>query len=205
MTLDKAIASFFYLALIAISAQNVVFSRALGISRLMRFVGKGIRSTLLFGALLCGAQILSGLFSYFLSKYFLALLPDLWPDALRPLAYVLCMIAAFFILFALSSVVAKGNTLKEVMDVLAVAAFNTAVLGTLLLSHTQKFNLVQTLGFGLGSGIGYLIAILAVIEGQRKLQGRDIPAAFKGLPANLLFIGIIAMAVYAFTGHMVLI
>ena len=42
-----------------------------------------------------------------------------------------------------------------------------------------------------------------VLEGQRKLDSQRVPAAFRGLPVALLYIGILALAIYGFTGHTV--
>ena len=82
-----------------------------------------------------------------------------------------------------------------------MATFNSAVMGMLLITATQSFTLLQTLGFALGSGVGYMMAVVIVTEGQRKLRSRSVPAAFKGLPVTLLYIGILSLAIYGFTGH----
>ena len=65
--------------------------------------------------------------------------------------------------------------------------------------------MAQSLGFGLGSGLGFILAVLMVTEAQRKLRGRSVPEAFRGLPITLIYIGILALAIYGFTGHTVII
>ena len=47
----------------------------------------------------------------------------------------------------------------------------------------------------------FVLAVLVVNEGQRKIQSRSLPAAFRGLPITLIYIGILALAIYGFTGH----
>ena len=84
---------------------------------------------------------------------------------------------------------------------LPAATFNTCVLGTLLICSAQSFTLAQSIGFALGSGAGYFISVLLVTEGMRKMNRRAVPAAFRGLPILLIYIGILALAVYGFTGH----
>lgn len=91
---------------------------------------------------------------------------------------------------------------REIVAVLPMATFNTCILGTLFISTIQSFSLVQTMGFALGSGVGYVLAVQVVTEGQRKLQSDAVPATFRGLPITLLYIGILALAIYGFTGHM---
>ena len=72
----------------------------------------------------------------------------------------------------------------------------------MLISTMQSFTFLLTMGFALGSALGYVLAVLVVTEGQRKLQNRSVPAPFKGLPVTLLYIGVLALAIYGFTGHM---
>ena len=105
-----------------------------------------------------------------------------------------------------SSVPRPGNWCSSAFSairaaVLPMATFNSAVLGVMLLTATQGFSWVQTMGFALGSGVGYMMAVVIVTEGQRKLRSRSVPAAFKGLPVTLLYIGILSLAIYGFTGH----
>ena len=39
------------------------------------------------------------------------------------------------------------------------------------------------------------------MEGHRKIDRRSVPASFRGMPVMLIYIGILALAVYGFTGH----
>ena len=85
-----------------------------------------------------------------------------------------------------------------------LAALNSGVLGTVLVERTQTFTLGQSLGFGLGSGIGYVLAVLLVTEARHRLRSKAIPKAFRGLPITLVYIGVLALAIYGFTGHSVI-
>ena len=51
-------AEFFNYALLAVFAQNAVFTRALGVSRLVQLVGDDRTSSVLFGLQLCITQVL---------------------------------------------------------------------------------------------------------------------------------------------------
>ena len=51
-------AVFFSYALLAIFAQNAVFTRALGVSRMVQLVGDDRTSSALFGMMLCITQVL---------------------------------------------------------------------------------------------------------------------------------------------------
>ena len=187
----KTLQTFCLYAVIALAAQNAVFTRAFGVSRLLRLVESGelvlTKFTLLLGAVLLVASPLG----------FLA--------ALRPLVFVLCTaISYILVLLALGLLNYKVplRGLKQYLAALPGAAFNCCVIGTLLLTATGGYTLVQNLGFALGSAIGYGIALLIVSEGQRRIQNRNVPSTFRGLPVTLLYIGVIALAIYGFTGHM---
>ena len=80
------------------------------------------------------------------------------------------------------------------------ATFNCCVLGTLLVAASQNYNLLQSIGFGFGSGVGYLVAVLVVDEGRRRLRSKDIPHIFRGLPSVLIYIGILSLAIYGLVG-----
>ena len=78
----------------------------------------------------------------------------------------------------------------------------TCVLGTLLIAGGQHYTMAQSLGFGFGSAVGYLLAVLLVTEAQRRLHSRAIPAMFQGMPITMIYTGILALAIYSVTGHM---
>lgn len=196
----KPLGTFFLYAIIAVFAQNAVFSRALGVSRLVKLVDDTTVDSLTFGALLCFIQIISAPLGYFAN---MLISPLSFKAYIRPLVLVLCSAVAFFIVLGFLVFIFKLESAKNVVAVLPMATFNCCILGTLFITTTQNFTLLQTMGFALGSGIGYILAVMIVTEGQRKLRSRNIPSTFKGLPITLLYIGILSLAIYGFTGHMI--
>jgi Na+-transporting NADH:ubiquinone oxidoreductase subunit E/electron transport complex protein RnfA len=52
--------------------------------------------------------------------------------------------------------------------------------------------------------LGYILAVMLVTEAQHRLRSRTIPRAFRGLPITLIYIGVLALAIYGFTGHSVI-
>ncbi|MEG0305431.1 MAG: Rnf-Nqr domain containing protein [Oscillospiraceae bacterium] len=196
----KSLGEFFLYAVIAVFAQNAVFSRSLGVSRLVKLVDDTTVDSITFGALLCFIQIISAPLAYFVNLFLVRLS---FKAYIRPLVLVLCSAVAFFIVLGVLVFVFKMESAKNVVAVLPMATFNCCILGTLFITTMQNFTLLQTLGFALGSGMGYVLAVVIVTEGQRKLQSRSVPTTFKGLPITLIYIGILALAIYGFTGHMI--
>ena len=195
-------AVFFSYALLAIFAQNAVFTRALGVSRMVQLVGDDRTSSALFGMMLCITQVLVAPAAFFAGRWFIAPLDN--RAQLRPLVYIasiaLVCLAEHLVLWLLRSLPRRAQLLR----IVPLAALNSGVLGTVLVERTQAFTLGESLGFGLGSGLGYVLAVLLVTEARHRLRSKAIPKAFRGLPITLVYIGVLALAIYGFTGHSVI-
>ena len=199
-SVPETLGIFFGYALLAVFAQNAVFTRALGVSRLVQLVGDARTNSLLFGLLQCVTQLLLAPVAWYAGNAAAAW--GLGPAA-RPLVYLGCIAAVSAVEMALLHLI-KLPWQRQLLRILPLAALNSCVLGTLLLGRTQSFTLTQSLGFGLGSGVGYLLAVLLVTEAQNRLRSQAIPAAFRGMPITLIYIGVLALAIYGFTGHTVI-
>ena len=191
---------FFSYAVLAIFAQNAIFTRGLGVSRLVQLVGDKRTSSWWFALMLCITQVLVAPLAFYAGRL-LAPLPN--RAQLRPVVYLACIaVVCLFELVVLK--LAKGLRSGQLIRILPIAAVNSGVLGTVLVERTQSFTLEQSIGFGLGSGLGYLLAVMLVSEAQNRLRSRAIPEAFRGLPITLIYIGVLALAIYGFTGHSVI-
>ena len=167
----QALASFFVYAVVAVFAQNAVFTRALGVSRVVKLVDDGTVDTVMFGSLLCAVQLISAPLGYFASGW-ISQLP--YRDYIRPLVFLGCAAVAFFVVLLFSVVIFRVDGARRAVAVLPMATFNTCLLGTLLISSVQNFNFAQTLGFALGSGIGYVLAVVVVMGGEKRLESEKI-------------------------------
>lgn len=191
---------FFSYAVLAIFAQNAIFTRGLGVSRLVQLVGDKRTSSWWFALMLCITQVLVAPLAFYAGRL-LAPLPN--RAQLRPVVYLACIaVVCLFELVVLK--LAKGPRSGQLIRILPIAAMNSGVLGTVLVERTQSFTLEQSIGFGLGSGLGYLLAVMLVTEADRRLRSEAIPEAFRGLPITLVYIGVLALAIYGFTGHSVI-
>ena len=191
---------FFSYAVLAIFAQNAIFTRGLGVSRLVQLVGDKRTSSWWFALMLCITQVLVAPLAFYAGRL-LAPLPN--RAQLRPVVYLACIaVVCLFELVVLK--LAKGPRSGQLIRILPIAAMNSGVLGTVLVERTQSFTLEQSIGFGLGSGLGYLLAVMLVTEAQNRLRSRAIPEAFRGLPITLIYIGVLALAIYGFTGRSVI-
>lgn len=196
----NAIGIFFGYAVLAIFAQNAIFTRGLGVSRLVQLVGDDRTSSWWFALMLCVTQILVAPLAFYAGRI---IVPLENRAQLRPLVYLTC-IAVVCVFEHLVLRLVKGPRSGQLIRILPLAALNSCVLGTVLVERTQSFTLGQSLGFGLGSGLGYLLAVMLVTEAKNRLRSPAIPKAFRGLPITLVYIGVLALAIYGFTGHSVI-
>lgn len=205
LTVLQAVAQFLSYAVLAVFAENVIFSRALGVSRLIKLVGDPDVKTWQYCVPVILVQVLaapSGWAAHnLLFPWLKIVLPGWLPVyALRPLVYLTASLLAMALVWLLLAV-APNPQRDACREQLPAATFNCCVLGTLLICANQNFNLLQYLAFGLGSGLGYLFAVLVVDEGRRRLRSKDIPNIFRGLPSSLIYIGILSLALYGLVGH----
>jgi Na+-transporting NADH:ubiquinone oxidoreductase subunit E len=83
---------------------------------------------------------------------------------------------------------------------LPLITVNCAILGVSLFMVLRAYNLVQTLVFGLGSGIGWMLAIVTIGALRNKLIFSDPPENFEAQGITAILAGIMALAFIGFTG-----
>lgn len=83
---------------------------------------------------------------------------------------------------------------------LPLITVNCAILGVSLFMVLRAYNLLQTLVFGLGSGIGWMLAIVTIGALRNKLIFSDPPENFEAQGITAILAGIMALAFIGFTG-----
>jgi len=83
---------------------------------------------------------------------------------------------------------------------LPLIAVNCAILGTSLFMIERKYNFAEATVFGLSSGVGWLLAIVAMAAVNQKLKYANLPKGLDGFAVNMITTGLIAMAFMAFAG-----
>ncbi|MBN2790659.1 MAG: NADH:ubiquinone reductase (Na(+)-transporting) subunit E [Candidatus Delongbacteria bacterium] len=85
---------------------------------------------------------------------------------------------------------------------LPLITVNCAILGVSLFMIIRNYTFSQSVSFGLGSGVGWMIAIIAMAGIREKLANARIPKGLEGAGITLIIAGIMAMAFMGFTGMM---
>ena len=83
---------------------------------------------------------------------------------------------------------------------LPLIAVNCAILGGSLFMVRRDYTLGEATVFGLGSGIGFALAIVALAAVRERLHYSDVPPALRGLGITFITVGLMAIAFMAFSG-----
>lgn len=83
---------------------------------------------------------------------------------------------------------------------LPLITVNCAILGGSLFMVERGYNLTESIVFGLGSGVGWALAIIGLAGIREKLRYSDVPEGLKGLGITFITVGLMAMAFMLFSG-----
>jgi Na+-transporting NADH:ubiquinone oxidoreductase subunit E len=83
---------------------------------------------------------------------------------------------------------------------LPLIAVNCSILGGSLFMEQRSYTFIEATVFAVSSGVGWLLAILAMASIQEKLKYADIPRGLQGFGINMIITGLIALAFMSFSG-----
>jgi len=77
---------------------------------------------------------------------------------------------------------------------------NCAIMGLALLAALKDYGFAKTVVFGVGSGLGFTLAIVLMAGIREQLDLADVPKPLKGAGIALIVAGIMALAFTGFSG-----
>ena len=83
---------------------------------------------------------------------------------------------------------------------LPLIAVNCAILGGSSFMVQREYTLPEAIVYGFSSGIGWLLAIVALAAIREKMKYSDVPAGLKGLGITMFITGLMGLAFLAFMG-----
>lgn len=83
---------------------------------------------------------------------------------------------------------------------LALITTNCIILAVPLINAGEGYTLIESIAFGIGSGLGFALALIIMASIREKLELAEVPAPFKGLPISFIVAGLIALAFTGFSG-----
>ena len=198
---------FSQLLLIAVSTaivNNVVLSQFLGLCPFLG-VSKKINTAAGMGGAVIGVITIS---SAVCSLIYDSILTPLKLTYLNTIVFIL--VIAALVQFVEMFLKKTSPSLYEALGVyLPLITTNCAVLG-IALTNVQNYNtaaglnisqkLLDSVVSGLGTAVGFTIAIIIMAGIRERNEFNDVPESFKGMPIVLLTAGLMAIAFFGFSG-----
>jgi Na+-transporting NADH:ubiquinone oxidoreductase subunit E len=180
----------------AIFTNNILLTNFLGLCPFLA-ISRDVRSALGLGIAVVFVMVCTAVLNYL--AYYYVLLP-LNLDHFRYIVFI--VIIAAFVQLVEMTVERFFPALYYVLGIfLPLITVNCAILGASLFLIIRKYTLLQSLAYGAGSGIGWMLAIIAVGAIREKVQkSAKLPRGLEGPAITLIITGIVALAFMAFSG-----
>ena len=83
---------------------------------------------------------------------------------------------------------------------LPLITVNCAILGGTLFMVERKYDLAQSVTFGLGSGFGWALAVVALAGIRERLRYSDVPDGLQGLGITFIIVGLMSLGFMGLSG-----
>lgn len=124
------------------------------------------------------------------------------PSGLKYLqTIVFILVIAALVQFVEMVIKKYSPTLYNALGVyLALITTNCAVLGVALINVKKDYGFAASVVNGIGTAVGYLIAIILLAGIRERIEHNDITKSFQGMPIVLITSGLMAIAFFGFSG-----
>ncbi|OYT11594.1 MAG: NADH:ubiquinone reductase (Na(+)-transporting) subunit E [Bacteroidetes bacterium 4572_112] len=192
----------------SIFVDNMVFAYFLGMCSYLA-VSKTVKTSVGLGAAVIFVLIITVPVDYLMNEYLLK------PGALQWMGEEYATIDLSFLSFIMFiAIIASMVQLVEMIVekfspslyaslgiFLPLIAVNCAILGGSLFMQQREYqNIAEATVFGLGSGVGWFMAIVAIAAIREKIQYSNVPAPLRGLGITFVITGIMGIAFMTFMG-----
>ncbi|OQA92189.1 MAG: Electron transport complex protein RnfA [Elusimicrobia bacterium ADurb.Bin231] len=178
-----------------IFVNNFVFARFLGTCPYIG-VSKKTSDSLSMGIAVLFVLILASVTSWYI-HYFL--LVPLKIEYLQTIVFIL-VIASLVQLVEMFLLKTSPGLYNALGIYLPLITTNCIILAVAILNIRQEHNIIITLIFTLGAGLGFTLALVLMSAIRERLELSDIPESLKSEPIAFLTAGLIAIAFLGFSG-----
>jgi electron transport complex protein RnfA len=193
--MEKEFLKLFELFIAASIINNFVFTRFLGLC-IFFGVSKKMETAVGMGITFTAVMVIAAALSWVVFTYVMV-----------PLELTFLKIVIFIGIVA-AFVQAADTIMRKVSPglyyklgvYLALISTNCIIIAVPLINAGEKYNFLESLSFGLGSGIGFAISLLIMASIREKLELADVPRPFSGMPIAWITTALIALAFTGFAG-----
>ena len=186
--------SLFSIFTTALIAENVILTKFLGICSFLGTSNKE-KNAIGMGISVTFVTLISTILTYLINKYILIPTNSTYLQTITFILVIACFVQ-------ITELIVKKyfvSLYKALGIYLPLITTNCAILGISLLSISNNYNLLETIVYALGSGIGFTLVIYIFATIREKMSLSDIPKSFKGVPIALIVAGIMAIIFSKYT------
>lgn len=192
----------------AIFVENMIFAYFLGMCSYLA-VSKTVETSTGLGLAVIFVLGITVPLDYLINEYLLAdgalswLGPEFASIDLSFLSYIMFIAVIASMVQLVEMVIEKFSpSLYANLGIfLPLIAVNCSILGGSLFMQERDYNnIAEATTFGLGSGVGWFLAIVAIAAIREKIRYSNVPAPLRGLGITFIITGLMGMAFMAFMG-----
>ncbi|KPK64901.1 Na(+)-translocating NADH-quinone reductase subunit E [candidate division WOR_3 bacterium SM23_42] len=179
----------------AIFTDNILLARFLGMCSFLS-VSRQVKTAVGLGFAVVFVMTFTISLDWFAYRYVLQ------PYGIEYFRFILfIIIIAAFVQFIEMAIERYSPVLYQNLGIfLPLITVNCAILGASLFMVIRDYDLAEGIAFGLGSGIGWMLAIVAMAGIRERLNNARIPKGLQGPGITLIIAGLMALAFIGFTG-----
>ena len=192
----------------SIFVDNMVFAYFLGMCSYLA-VSKTVKTSVGLGIAVVFVLGITVPVDYLLNEYLLAPGALAWLDAsfadvdLSFLSFIMFIAVIASMVQLVEMVIEKFSpALYSSLGIfLPLIAVNCAILGGSLFMQEREYqSIAEATSFGLGSGVGWFLAIVGIAAIREKIRYSNVPAPLRGLGITFIITGLMGMAFMMFMG-----
>lgn len=192
----------------SIFIDNMVFAFFLGMCSYLA-VSKTVKTSMGLGIAVCFVLLSTVPVNYLINEFILKegalvwLSPSFAEVDLSFLSFILfiAVIAAIVQLVEMFIEKFSPSLYSQLGIFLPLIAVNCAIMGASLFMQQREYaNIGEVFSFSLGSGIGWLLAIVGLAAIRERIRYAQVPAPLKGLGITFIITGLMAIAFMSFIG-----
>jgi H+/Na+-translocating ferredoxin:NAD+ oxidoreductase subunit A len=185
----------FLIILSTVLVNNFVLTKFLGICPFIG-VSKKIESAVGMGLAVIFVMTLASAISWLMQFYVLV---PLKIEFLQTVFFIL--VIAALVQFIEMVIKKTSPTLEAMLGVyLPLITTNCAILGVAILNIKDNYSLLESIISGIGSGIGFTLALVLMAGIRERLDKAEVPTIFKGTPIAFITASLLAIAFLGFGG-----
>ncbi|MBN1383645.1 MAG: electron transport complex subunit RsxA [Elusimicrobia bacterium] len=185
------------LLLATIFVNNFVFAKFLGLCPYIG-VSRKISDAIGMGLAVIFVLLIAAISSFFIHHFILA---PLHIEYLQTIVFIL--VIATLVQFVEMVILKTSPVLYKALGIyIPLITTNCMILAVAILNIRESHDLLKTVTFTVGAGLGFMLALILMSSVREKLDLADVPKPLKNEPISFIVAGLIAIAFMGFSGMM---